>query len=79
MARRATVALSQQLRDAIDASGMSRYRICKEIGLAESTMSRFMAGRRGLALTTVDRLGEVLGLRLVADGSPQAKQRDRGR
>jgi hypothetical protein len=38
--------ISQQLREAIDASEMSRYRICKEIGLPESTMSHFMAGTR---------------------------------
>ena len=46
---------------------MSRYRICKEISLPESTMSHFMAGKCGLSLTTVDRLGELLGLRIVAE------------
>ena len=66
MARKTLGPVSQQLREAIDSSGMSRYRICKEIGLPESTMSHFMAGDCGLALTTVDRLGELLGLRVVA-------------
>jgi predicted XRE-type DNA-binding protein len=59
--------ISQQLRDAIDVSGMSRYRICKEIGLPESTMSHFMAGDCGLQLSTIDRLGELLGLGIVSD------------
>lgn len=59
------IALSQQLRDAIDASELSRYRICKEIGLGESTMSHFMAGQCGLQLSTIDRLCELLDLRLV--------------
>ena len=58
--------ISKQLREAIDASGMSRYRICKELGLPESTMSQFMSGQCGLALATVDRLGELLGLMVVA-------------
>ena len=58
--------ISAQLRAAIDASGMSRYRICKLVGLPESTMSQFMAGQSGLALKTVDRLGELLGLKIVA-------------
>jgi hypothetical protein len=63
--------ISQQLRQAIDASGMSRYRICKEIGLPESTMSRFMAGHCGLQLTpTIDRLGELLKLKIVMDKKP---------
>ena len=71
--------ISQQLRDAIEASGMSRYRICKEIGLPESTMSQFMTGKTGLALKTVDRVGELLGLRVVAGAEPQPKQKHKGR
>jgi ribosome-binding protein aMBF1 (putative translation factor) len=59
--------ISQQLREAIDASGMSRYRICKEIALGESTMSHFMAGQCGLQLSTIDRLGKLLGLKVVAE------------
>jgi plasmid maintenance system antidote protein VapI len=72
--------ISQQLREAIDASGMSRYRICKEIGLPESTMSQFMAGQCGLALATVDRLGELLGLSVVAATSaPKPRNANKGR
>lgn len=33
-----------EIRAAVDASGLSRYRICKLIGCAEASMSRFMAG-----------------------------------
>lgn len=58
--------MTDQLRRAIDASGMSRYAICKAIGLPQSTMSRFMGGECGLALETVDRLGALLRLRIVA-------------
>lgn len=36
--------LSDEIRAAVDASDMSRYRICKIIGISESTFSRFMAG-----------------------------------
>lgn len=60
--------LSDQLRAAIGNKkrhGMSRYRICKEVGLDESTMSRFMAGHCGLALGTIDALAKLLGLELV--------------
>lgn len=67
MQRKTSRPISQQLREAIDASGMSRYRICKQIGLDESTMSHFMAGRCGLQLSTIDRLAELLGLRIVAE------------
>lgn len=74
MTRKKPKPLSQQLRDAIDASEMSRYRICKKIALPESTMSHFMHAQCGLQLSTIDRLGELLGLRIVAETQIQAKQ-----
>jgi len=70
MAGKKQKSISRQLREAIDASGMSRYRICKEIRLPESTMSHFMAGHSGLALTTIERLGELLELQLVQAKKP---------
>jgi predicted XRE-type DNA-binding protein len=51
MARRARK-LSDQIRLAIDASGMSRYAICKALDLDQSTMSRFMAGS-GIELASI--------------------------
>jgi hypothetical protein len=72
--------ISQQLREAIDASGISRYRICKEIDLPQSTMSHFMAGQCGLALATVDRLGELLRLSVVSTtGASRGKRNPKGR
>jgi plasmid maintenance system antidote protein VapI len=62
--------LSDQLRTAIDASGMSRYAVAKAIELDQATMSRFMSGKAGLSVETIDRLGELLGLRLVATKKP---------
>jgi transcriptional regulator with XRE-family HTH domain len=70
------VRLSDQIRRAIDASGMSRYAICKEIELSESTMSRFMAGRGGLSVEMLDRIGEVLNLNITAGvKAPKGKGR----
>lgn len=45
---------------------MSRYAICQKLGLSQSVMSRFMAGKCGLSLKTLDRLVELLGLTLVS-------------
>jgi len=57
-------AFSDQIRAAIDGSGLSRYRICKEIGISEASMSRFMSGHTGLKLSTVNRLADLLGWKL---------------
>lgn len=54
--------LSDQVRAAIDGCGLSRRRICADIGLDEASMSKFMAGERGLSMQVLDRLGLYLGL-----------------
>ena len=66
---------SEQLRRHIEASAMSRYRICLDLGFSESVLSRFMARKVGLSLKTVDELVEKLDLELVARGG----KRKRGR
>ena len=42
-------------------------RIAQETGIAESTLSKFMAGERGFSLASLDRLADYLGLHLAAD------------
>jgi transcriptional regulator with XRE-family HTH domain len=56
---------SDQIRDAVNASGMSRYAICKAIGFNQGAMSRFMAGKAGLSMEMLDLLAELLGLAVV--------------
>jgi len=57
-------AVSEQLRQAIEDCGQSRYAICKSLGLDQGQLSKFMHGQRGLSLETVDRLCAHLGLEL---------------
>ena len=64
------IKLSDQVRRAVDASGLSRYRISKEIGVAESTMSRFMSGQGGLSLANLDALADLLGLDITTTRRP---------
>ena len=56
--------VSEQLRRAIDASEYSRYALWKLTGIGESTLSRFMAGKTGLSIESIDKLCGVLGLGL---------------
>jgi hypothetical protein len=60
--------LSEQVRLAIDASGESRYAICKSTGIPQGQMSRFMGGTIGLSLDALDVLCAYLGLELKATG-----------
>lgn len=65
--KRKPAKLSGQVRAAIDASGLTRYRICQLTGIDQSTLSKFMAGKAGLSTPALDALAEVLALRIVAD------------
>lgn len=67
------VKLSDQVRRAVDKSGMSRYAICKALGMDQATMSRFMAGGGGLSMAYLDALADYLGLEIVV--RPKKKQR----
>jgi transcriptional regulator with XRE-family HTH domain len=60
--RRTTTKLTDQLRQAIDDSGLTRYRIAKETGISEATLSKFYLGQRGLSMEALNALGECLQL-----------------
>jgi transcriptional regulator with XRE-family HTH domain len=65
MAKRRTNKLSDQLRQAIDDCGQTRYQIAMATGLDQAALSKFHHGERNLSWDSVDRLGEYLGLRIV--------------
>ena len=65
--------LTNQLRHVIDESGLTRYRISKETGISEATLSKFYLGRRGLSMATLDALGECLHLTIVLGRKPEKK------
>jgi transcriptional regulator with XRE-family HTH domain len=54
--------LTDQLRQAIDDSGMTRYRIAQETGVSEATLSKFYLGQRGLSMEALNALGDCLQL-----------------
>ena len=65
--------LSDQVRQAVKNCGQTRYAISKATGIAESTLSRFMAGERGLPMKTLDKLADHLDLHIVAGARRPAK------
>lgn len=64
------IKLSNQVRQAVDDCGLSRYAIGKATGIGQDTLSRFMSGERGLPMKTLDRLADFLDLNIVA-GKPR--------
>ena len=54
-------AFSEQIRFIIQNCGKTRYRLSKETGIHESSLSRFVRGRCNLSLKQIDKLAENIG------------------
>jgi transcriptional regulator with XRE-family HTH domain len=63
--------LTDQLRQAIDDSGLTRYEIAKQTGIDESALAKFYNGRRGLSMEALNALGEFLQLTIVLGRIPK--------
>ena len=74
-----SVSFVDELRRAIDASGMSRYRICKVSGIDYAGMSRFMNRKGFFSEASLNRVAAALRLELVVKRPtvklPKVKQR----
>ena len=75
--RKNRATLSDQIRQAVEQSGLTRYRISKETGLDEGSLSKFVAGKVGLSLANLDKLADVLGLDIVARQDDQTPKKGR--
>jgi hypothetical protein len=63
-----TKTLTDQIRDAVKASKLTQYRICKETRISPASMSKFMTGeRQGMSMVALNNLAAVLKLRIVSD------------
>jgi len=67
--------ISDRLRQAIEASGQSVYRVAKESGVDQSILQRFLAGERMPSLPNADKLAAYLGLELRPKARPRRKAR----
>jgi plasmid maintenance system antidote protein VapI len=65
--------VSESLKRAIETADVSRYRMAKDTGIDQPTLSRFINGERPLVLDKVDILADYLGLEL----KPKAKRKAR--
>jgi transcriptional regulator with XRE-family HTH domain len=68
--------LSEQLRDAIEKAGITRYELAKRTGVSECSLSKFVLRQRpGLSFDSLDRIGLELGLVFVKKKQPKPKKR----
>jgi transcriptional regulator with XRE-family HTH domain len=72
--KKRTKLLTDQLRQAIDDSGLTRYQIAKATGIDESALAKFYNGRRGLSMQALNALGEFLELRITLGRKPEPKK-----
>ena len=73
MGKKRTLLLTDQLRQAIDDSGLTRYQIAKATGIDESALAKFYNGHRGLSMDAMNALGELLQLRITLGRKPRKK------
>lgn len=69
-----TKPISDQVREAVRRSGLTRYSIAQATGIDQAVLSRFMTGKAGLRLETLDKLGLLLGLEVKARRAPRKSQ-----
>ena len=67
--------LSDQIRRAVDDSGMTKYAIYKATSIDQGALSRFVAGKAGLSLDALDRLGKLLDLHITTGKRRRTKGR----
>jgi transcriptional regulator with XRE-family HTH domain len=73
MSKRTIKKLTDQLRQAIDDSGLTRYQIAKATGIDESALAKFYNGHRGLSMKALNALGEFLQLKITLGRKPSKK------
>jgi|GEM_PF-519195 len=74
--QRALPLLSEQVRQYLATCGQTRYLVARETGVAQSILSRFMAGETGLSSASLDALGKYLGLEVVMHGLEEAQHQE---
>jgi hypothetical protein len=68
------IKLSDQIRNAVANCGQTRYAVSKATGISQATLSRFMAGERGLPMKTLDVLADYLGLNIITTGKGRSQK-----
>jgi transcriptional regulator with XRE-family HTH domain len=74
MGKKRSNLLTDQLRQAIDDCGLTRYQIAKATGIDESALAKFYNGHRGLSMNALNALGDFLQITLTLGRKPETKK-----
>jgi predicted XRE-type DNA-binding protein len=66
-----TKKLSDQVRRIVEQSDLSQYRIAQTTGIDESNLSRFVRGKHGISMDSLDILAGVVGFMVVKTPTPE--------
>lgn len=78
MSKGKSLTFSNQLREAIRSSEHSRYRISKMTGIDSALLSRFLAGKSGFSMESLDKLVEALELQITTKQPPNKRRSTKG-
>ena len=57
----------EKTRDAMKRRGMTNLQLARELGVNQTTVGRWLSGRRSPGTGTLQHIGRVLGIRLAED------------
>jgi ribosome-binding protein aMBF1 (putative translation factor) len=66
--------VSKQLRRAIETAGIGQNELARRIGLDKAVLSRFVNGKGGLSVASIDAICHELGLELMRQQKPSSKK-----
>ena len=57
--------MGNRLREVLQRERVTRYRLCKDLGIDQGEMSRFFHGKQNVSLPMLERIAGYLGYDLV--------------
>jgi len=69
------MAIVEEIIKAMESSEHTRYRIAQNTGIAESQLSRFASGKRGMSVDALETLAEYLGFEIVLKRKRQRRKK----
>ena len=67
------MSVSEQLESQIRTYPETVYRLSKEAGIPNPTLLRFLSGKRGLSMESINRLADFFGLELAPKAAKPSK------